>query len=425
VNGYPLYRRRNNGNKITLKPANGSEFTVDNRHVIPYNKYLCRRFNAHINVEICSTIKAVKYLFKYIYKGHSSIIVSINLEHESIIDYDEIRGFMNARYVGPCEAFHRIYSYNLHGCSHSIFRLAIHLEDMQSVYFIQGQEEQALAAEAVRYTSLTGWFELNKRDLNARKYLYHEIPEHYTWHKDRRTWAKRKTFFNVIGRLYNISPRAGERFYLRLLLLHRPGCVSFRDIRTIDRIEYNTYKEAAQALHLLRDDSIWDRTIAEAVLYEMPYELRQLFAIICIFCEPTNVLELWEKYFHNFIEDYLHRGDTEDVAVQRTLCDINNLLSAHGKNNSDFNLGLPLPNMAIIIMSSQRSYNEEVFDSAVEMENALRNIETLNPEQLYIFKCIMHALYPDENQWVIENNIPADCHLFFVDAAAGTGKTFV
>ena len=65
--GYPLYRRRENGKKILTK--NGVE--LDNGWVVPYNPYLAVKYNAHINVEICTTVMAVKYLYKYVYKGHA------------------------------------------------------------------------------------------------------------------------------------------------------------------------------------------------------------------------------------------------------------------------------------------------------------------------------------------------------------------
>jgi len=45
-NGYPLYRRRDNGLKVLVK---GVE--LDNRWVVPYNPYLCKKFNGHINTE--------------------------------------------------------------------------------------------------------------------------------------------------------------------------------------------------------------------------------------------------------------------------------------------------------------------------------------------------------------------------------------
>lgn len=39
---------------------------LDNRGVVPYNPYYCSKYNVYINVEICNTIKAVKYFYKYI-----------------------------------------------------------------------------------------------------------------------------------------------------------------------------------------------------------------------------------------------------------------------------------------------------------------------------------------------------------------------
>ncbi len=75
-NGYPTYRRRDDGQSIKI----GSK-TLDNRWIVPYNLYLATKYNAHINVEICSTVKAVKYLYKYVYKGHDKIVQSLTPEN--------------------------------------------------------------------------------------------------------------------------------------------------------------------------------------------------------------------------------------------------------------------------------------------------------------------------------------------------------
>ena len=64
VKGYPSYRRRDNGVRVE---RSGKE--VDYRWVVPDNPFLLLRYDAHINVEICTTIKSVKYLYKYVYKG--------------------------------------------------------------------------------------------------------------------------------------------------------------------------------------------------------------------------------------------------------------------------------------------------------------------------------------------------------------------
>ena len=64
--GYPLYRRRDNGRFFM---SNTGE-RIDNTHIVPYNKVLSTMFNCHINVEVCNSISAVKYLYKYIFKGN-------------------------------------------------------------------------------------------------------------------------------------------------------------------------------------------------------------------------------------------------------------------------------------------------------------------------------------------------------------------
>lgn len=100
--GYPLYRRRPDGPQVKIR-----DHIMDNRWVVPYNPYLLAMFDCHINVEMCSTIKAVKYLYKYIYKGHDKIIYHLVTVEQSE-QIDEIRQFRDARWISPPEAMWRI-----------------------------------------------------------------------------------------------------------------------------------------------------------------------------------------------------------------------------------------------------------------------------------------------------------------------------
>ncbi len=65
VNRYPIYWRRDTGHTVLV---HGIE--LDNRWVVPHNVYLSTKYDAHINLEVCNNIRVVKYLFKYVYKGH-------------------------------------------------------------------------------------------------------------------------------------------------------------------------------------------------------------------------------------------------------------------------------------------------------------------------------------------------------------------
>ncbi|GBM93484.1 hypothetical protein AVEN_189310-1 [Araneus ventricosus] len=72
VNGYPIYRRR------VTEPVQVGKYAIDNRWVVPYNPWLLKKFNAHINVEVCASVKSVKYLYKYVYKVHDAASVKIH-----------------------------------------------------------------------------------------------------------------------------------------------------------------------------------------------------------------------------------------------------------------------------------------------------------------------------------------------------------
>ncbi|XP_024974774.1 uncharacterized protein LOC112512875 [Cynara cardunculus var. scolymus] len=77
---YPLYRRRNSGINVNVRGN-----ILDNRWVVPYNPKLLMMFNCHINVEACSSIISMKYVFKYVYKGHNKQVVHIDSEEERVV----------------------------------------------------------------------------------------------------------------------------------------------------------------------------------------------------------------------------------------------------------------------------------------------------------------------------------------------------
>lgn len=62
---YPVHRRRNDGHKVYIQKK-----WLDNRWVVPYNPTLLMRYNCNIIVEVCCSIKSIRYLHKHVYKGH-------------------------------------------------------------------------------------------------------------------------------------------------------------------------------------------------------------------------------------------------------------------------------------------------------------------------------------------------------------------
>ena len=63
----------------------------------------------------------------------------------------------------------------------------------------------------------------------------------------------------LIGRLYSMSPKIGNLYYLRLLLVHQQVSTSFSHLKTVDGELLSTFKEACRRHSLLdNDDHIID-----------------------------------------------------------------------------------------------------------------------------------------------------------------------
>ena len=237
---------------------------MDNRWVVPHNIGLVTKYNAHINVEICSSILAIKYLYKYLYKGHDRATVSLsqmnNMQPSAETEpIDEIKMYLDARYVSASESIWRIFHYRLHNHTPNIQRLAVHLPNQQSITFQNGDNLQNVVNQANnRMITLTAWFQENLENSAAQEYKYTEFPLHYTWNKTHCKWNSRKTTTGAIGRLYMVQPSEGERYYLRILLTHIKGATSFNNLKTINGYVCRTFKETCIHLGLLQDDAEWN-----------------------------------------------------------------------------------------------------------------------------------------------------------------------
>ena len=168
----------------------------------------------------------MKYLYKYIGKGHHRADVLI---HE-VWHHDKIEDYINARYVSPGKAVWHVFSFPMQDKSHSVEILPVHTADFQQVVFEEGKEEEALA-RAEGGTKLTGWFKLNKEDLRFRNVLYADIISTHSWDKNRKRWTRcRRNQPWAISGMVSVSPRDHEWFHLHLLL-HVPGATGCDDLK--------------------------------------------------------------------------------------------------------------------------------------------------------------------------------------------------
>ncbi len=92
----------------------------------------------------------------------------------------------------------------------------------------------------------------------------------------------------------------------------------------------------------------------------MPVQLRQLLVDICLYCDPTNALQLFELNLPHLMEDYVRSGHEDEVAMNLTLKWIQDKLPLN--NQLMENLSLPVPDFQLInqLIQAQIAADNEV-----------------------------------------------------------------
>ena len=442
--GYPQYARPNNGREF----VGHAGYIYTNRDVVPHNPYLSAKYDCHINVEVCASIKAVKYIHKYIYKGPDMATVRVSHTDEQQgaqggnnsrrrrnrqqVDgaqgqgggetLNEVEQYLNARYIGPVEACWRLFEFAMHLELPSVYRLPVHLEDEQQVIWREGADaaQQERAVENSQKTHLTQWFAANASFPDAVNYTYQEFPQHFVWVAKQKSWKPRERGF-AIGRIRFVHPAAGETFYLRLLLTVVTGARSWNDLKLVDGVQHPTFQAACMAKGLLQDDGEWDQCLAEAGEMQTGIQLRRLFAMILLNCRPTEPHVLWNHHKAKICDDLartLERDhplidQTEDTIYDFGLYLIEKILLKSEKRLQDF------PQMPQWVGNWERIENnfilqEQLQYNVVELQATVqRQVESFNGEQRAVYDAVMAAVQGEEK------------HVFFLHSAGGGGKTYV
>ncbi|XP_028801370.1 uncharacterized protein LOC114756588 [Neltuma alba] len=373
--GYPTYRRRNDGRTVEIRGIR-----LDNRFVVPYNPSLLRQFQAHINVEKCNQSSAIKYLFKYISKGNDRVVASIydtSQHHNGELSFDEIQQYYNFRYISACEAAWRIFAFEIHHRYPAVERLSFHLPNQQYVIYSTGDDVSELVDKPrVCESMFLAWMEINVHDVFAKTLTYSEFPHHYVYIRTKRAWKRREKGF-AIGRITHTPPSSGELYYLRILITKVRGPTSYEDIRTVNGVLYPSFRAACYALGLLDDDNEYINGIKEASLWASGISI------------------------------------SDTMKEQEALKEIELLLQQNGKSLINF-LSLPCPPKCVNLDVRNHLILQELnYDRDVLLDESSRLMNLLNMEQRNVFEVVMSSINSKTGAF------------FFVYGYGGTGKTFL
>ncbi|XP_066361348.1 uncharacterized protein [Miscanthus floridulus] len=271
-------------------------------------------------------------------------------------------------------------------------------------------------------TKLTAWFEANWQYPKARQHTYVEFPEYWTWHDDHKYWDCCRNNRAKVGRIANVAPNQGERFYLRMLFHVVKGAQHYSDLRTIGGHRHPTFRAACEALGLLGDDQECINAMADVSHWALPYQLRQLFVTLLLFCEIANPVRLLDDHIQKMGEDIAYRANhlAPEIPValikqqvrSYVLHELDKLLKDARYSLDRYQL--PQPEHDCCPVLTNRFIMEELsYASDGTRLDLAQQISQLNTGQRHIYN-------------IIEHSVLNGCgHTFFVYGYGGTGKTFL
>lgn len=361
--------------------------------------------------------RAIRYIHKYIYKGHDRVTMEI--------DDDEIKRYVSGRYIGPVQAAFQLSEFKTHEEWPPVMCLPIHLENEQAVYFPEGSTAatvQTIAAKNI--SALMAWFQYNTDNEDGRHLTYCQFPEFYCWKSSAspRCWSRRSRAFQI-GRLTHTHPRAGDVYYLGMILARKPGCRSFGDCRTVDDFVHPTYKDACISLGLLEDDGEWVHFFSDVAQWSTR-GFRDAFVAALVAGPPTHPLALWNRFKEEMCMDlpyWMARNltarpeldDEQGVHLDYGLYLIDQELLTYNSCLADF--GLPQPMHGWIGADANGLISRALaYLPPVEEQSLTEKLRTMNDGQRTAYDRIITAI----------DQRPAEAK-FFIQGPGGTGKTYL
>ena len=447
---YPKYRRRDedNGGYVYVKKKkskrkrseisgedgeeskiDNNEFeTISNRWVAPYNPVLLLLFNCHINVEFCTSILAVKYITKYVYKGSSHVSYVLKKTGEVQYVEDQIKFYCESRYITAMEAMWRVFKFHLHYKYPAVKVVYPHLPNEQTVLFEKNASRDELKeqTDTLKLSVLESWFQLNKDAKNGLNtdepsplsLTYAEALEFYTIKEKTNEWIKKKRGKKTIGYLHMPNNTTSELWYLSTLLRFKKGVTSFEELRTYNGVVCPSFHQACVMNGLINDEFYLRSLLMDVFMHRNGYYLRQLFCTLLISSGDFDASKLWTEFRMGLYSDleltrkeqyYVDFGLKTKLQVleEKALLLINEQLTAVNCHLSDYKL--PVPDK---IKNICREVLEHTFsdDTRAKYKKQYEdNYRQLNSEQ----KPIVDAIINGQKT------------LVYVDAPGGCGKTFI
>ena len=196
----------------------------------------------------------------------------------------------------------------------------------------------------------------------------------------------------------------------------------------VGMVKFNSFKEVCCAIGILDDNEEWEKVLNESLSSMSSRQARELFALMLLFCEIPNPLELFFKFFDFWVDD-LRREDpnlSRRILQFHALRELVGELQLRARCLEDFNLPnvteheLEELNIATdqVIASRSAIFREETDFNHEELRSFVSQCQSSHPGGLYYSQRVFF-------QKAAGSISCGTQFLAFIDARGGTGKTYL
>lgn len=433
--GEYLYRRPRQDIR-TVEDPSGIKRTYSPQYIVPYNPFVTLRLWGHVNVLIVASYTVVKYIAGYISKGVTRTVVDARTSSNEV---DEIQNYEDVRVLGSMEAATHILSIPVVAMDPPVLTLDLHVDPLAETYWSEGLE--ARMQSKAKLSQLEAFFHYNAEQAAAGQIsssTYSRMNTVASWDRSKGRWKKRVSTAKMpaIGRVYGAHPRDGEKFYLRILL-HSPACVGAVSWQDLLRDKNNpsgpplaSFEETCRAWGLLSNDEEWVAALTQMSEERTASTLRRTLAYILEFNAPGDPMRLVCRFLEDCCRDWhrdLHSQESSPAVGYLEWCYVSLFLYFEGafehllRGPSGPVIRLRAPTdaekrMAKVYLGQtqfQLGPTESRFDRAEQARLGSQQYRALNLKQKELCDRVSGAIQTGNS------------FAGFVQASAGTGKTFL
>jgi hypothetical protein len=261
--------------------------------VVAYHPEILALYRGHIDMEPVGSKQVINYLMKYAFKDSDSGFLTLKEPKrlgKVVNPKDKIRTFSATMVASAAQCISDMFGDSIYMMKPAVLELSVHLENRKIVFYLGNKTEWG---DLDKPSKLERYFCRPKDEIFNNltfcqyysKYIIGgKIPKKGSTFYDCSTnpLPVHENSNTVVTGIRSVRPSQGELYWMRVIILTKPAR-SFKDLRTINGQDFDTYHEAAVELKMAATDNEFKACMADAVVENLSaHDLRVLACILMV-----------------------------------------------------------------------------------------------------------------------------------------------